>query len=77
MCETCKSRKLIEFRPEVWVRLLGPDSETVDLPVYPRFTLCLECGATDFTLPEREMELLREAVRRDFQLLRGAAAGCL
>lgn len=70
MCGTCGRTSVLEFRPEVWTHLAGPDGETVDLPVYPVLTVCLECGISTFRMPPTEMQLLREAVRRDFELLR-------
>jgi len=56
---------VLDFRPEVWVHLIGPDGETVDLPVYPSLTVCADCGASRFAMPPTEMLLLQEAVSRD------------
>lgn len=64
---------MVECRPKVWIYLLGPNGDIVDLPVYPRLRVCVDCGASDFAMPPTEMLLLREAVSRDFQLLRTTA----
>ena len=40
---------------------ISPDSRGLDKPIvwlFPKLAVCLECGFTQFTVPERELSVL-------------------
>jgi hypothetical protein len=66
-CGSCRSANQMKFGAEVNIHFPGPMS--LDVPgffVFPEVAVCLDCGFTQFALPEGELCLLRKllAVRR-------------
>ena len=59
-CKKCFSERTERFNGEVAIHFLG--LEGVDKPivcVFPRMRVCLDCGLTEFSIPERELSVLR------------------
>jgi len=62
-CKSCGSGNQKEFASEITVHILGLDK--VDKPtvmVFPRLLTCIDCGFTEFKMPEDEMRLLTQGV---------------
>lgn len=65
ICERCGSPSKYTFGGEVALHfsgLKGLDKPTVF--VWPQLVVCLDCGFTDFTIPEDQLRVLREGVSR-------------
>ena len=59
-CEVCGSANETKFGAEVNIHFSGPMN--LDEPgffVFPKLAVCLDCGFTQFTLPEGDLGLLR------------------
>jgi len=60
-CKSCHSEKQREFSGEVAIHCLG--LKGLDQPivwVFPRLVVCLNCGFTEFVVPETELRRLGE-----------------
>jgi hypothetical protein len=61
-CASCASGKQAEFPAEINIHC--PGSENINRPsvlVFPKLSVCLDCGFTQFTLLETELRLLTES----------------
>jgi len=59
-CRSCGSGNRREFGTEINIHF--PGLEGLDKPavlVFPKVVVCLDCGFTQFTLPETELRQLR------------------
>ena len=59
LCKRCDSENLNTFTGEVAIHFLG--LKGLDKPivwVFPQLVVCLKCGFTEFTIPERELSVL-------------------
>jgi hypothetical protein len=59
-CKNCFSGHIQVFNGELAIHF--PGLEGVDKPivwVFPRMQVCLDCGVTEFPIPERELNVLR------------------
>jgi hypothetical protein len=62
-CESCGSANQTKVGAEVNIHFPGP--RNLDEPgffVFPKLEVCLDCGFTRCTLPERELCLLKEGL---------------
>jgi len=60
-CRSCASENQKEFGSEISIHfpgLKGLDNATV--LVFPRLVICVDCGLTEFTIPNAELQRLRE-----------------
>jgi hypothetical protein len=60
-CRSCASSSQKEFGSEIIIHFSG--LKNVDKPtvmVFPQIMVCLDCGLTEFTIPEAELRLLGE-----------------
>jgi hypothetical protein len=60
-CKRCDSDNQSTFNGEVAIHF--PGLEGLDKPIvwaFPKRVVCLHCGLTEFTLPERELQVLEE-----------------
>ena len=60
-CKSCGSSTVADFSSEILIHFAG--RKNVDKPgvlVFPRLTVCLECGFTELTLSENELCCLAE-----------------
>jgi len=51
----------LEARSMAKLPFISPDSRGLDKPIvwlFPKLAVCLECGFTQFTVPERELSVL-------------------
>jgi hypothetical protein len=58
-CKSCQSNSQNTFNGEINIHfagLKGLDKPTVW--VFPKLVVCLECGFTEFSIPEAELQLL-------------------
>lgn len=65
-CMSCGSENQTEFASEISVHLLG--LENVDKPavmIFPRLLTCIDCGFTEFRMPEDELRLLTKQPASD------------
>jgi hypothetical protein len=61
-CRSCESENQTEFGAEINIHF--PGRKGLDKPavlVFPKLVVCLDCGFTQFTIPETELRLLGEA----------------
>jgi len=59
---TCKSENQSNFNGEIGIHF--PGLKGLDKPivwVFPKLVVCLDCGFTEFSIPEAELRVLREA----------------
>ena len=62
-CRSCGSRNRREFGAEINIHF--PGLEGLDKPavlVFPKLVVCLDCGFTQFTLPETEVGYLAQGI---------------
>jgi hypothetical protein len=62
-CNKCSSENQSTFNSEVAVHF--PGLKGLDKPivwVFPKLAICLDCGFTEFTVPESETRVLREGI---------------
>jgi len=66
MCEKCGSVNRRDFGAEVCIHFPGLENlSTPHLLVFPKLAVCLDCGASEFTLPETELQLLKKGLGKD------------
>jgi hypothetical protein len=59
-CKNCRSANQRIFNGEIAIHF--PGLKGLDQPivwVYPKLLVCLDCGSTEFVVPETELNLLR------------------
>jgi hypothetical protein len=60
LCKKCGSDQLAEYGSEINLHSLGhADLDKQALLLFPKLTVCLKCGFTEFTLSESELPLLQ------------------
>jgi len=62
-CKGCHSDKQRLFNGEFAIHFRGVES--LDKPivwVFPEIMVCLHCGLTEFTVPEKELQVLEEGL---------------
>ena len=62
-CKKCSSEKQSTFNGEVAIHFPGP--KRLDKPilwVFPKLAVCLDCGSTEFTVPESKTRVLSEGI---------------
>ena len=60
-CKGCQSDRQSVFNGEIAIHFGG--LEGLDQPivwVFPKIVVCLHCGFTEFTVPERELQVLSQ-----------------
>lgn len=60
-CKSCSSNSRAQFGSEIMIHFSG--LKNLDKPtvmVFPKIAVCLDCGVTEFTIPEAELRLLGE-----------------
>jgi len=61
LCRKCESENVNTFTSEIAIHFPGLDS--LKKPIvwaFPKLQVCLRCGFTDLTIPERELRVLRK-----------------
>ena len=67
-CVSCGSGNQTEFASEITVHTLG--LENVDNPtvmMFPKLLTCIDCGFTEFKMPENELRLLTKGPASDVE----------
>ena len=62
-CKSCGSNR-VELLSEIGLHF--PELKYLHLPpifVFPKLFVCLECGLTEFTMPDKELRLIAKVVR--------------
>ena len=60
-CKQCQTEHASNFNGEIAIHF--PGLKGLDKPivwVFPRLVVCLDCGFTEFAIPETELRVLRE-----------------
>jgi hypothetical protein len=60
-CSSCTSNNRTRFDAEIMIHF--PGRKNLDRPalmVFPQLAVCLDCGFTEFTIPEEKLRLLGE-----------------
>ena len=60
-CSRCSSAEVKVFNGEIAIHF--PGIKGLDKPivwVFPKLRVCLDCGFTEFTVPEKELRILRQ-----------------
>ena len=61
LCKKCGSDQLAEYGSEINPHSLGQDDlDKQALLLFPKLTVCLKCGFTEFTLSESELPHLQK-----------------
>ena len=66
LCKSCHSRNQQQFPAEINIHF--PGIKGLDKPtvwVFPTISVCLDCGAAQFTIPDRERKQLADRDYRD------------
>jgi hypothetical protein len=59
-CQKCSSENQSTFNGEVGIHFPGLEGLNKSLVfVYPKLAVCLNCGFTEFTVPERQLRVLQ------------------
>jgi predicted nucleic-acid-binding Zn-ribbon protein len=60
-CRSCPSNNQTQFGSEVVIHFSGlKNLAKPTVMVFPKIVVCLDCGYTEFTIPEAELRLLGE-----------------
>ena len=60
-CKTCSSEEVREFNGEIALHFPGLDGLTKPIVwVFPKVLVCLDCGSTNFVIPEGGIKVLKE-----------------
>ena len=65
-CAHCSSNALAEFPAEIMVHCVG--IENINFPgvlIFPKLLVCLECGSTQFVIPQAELQQLTQCSRKN------------
>jgi hypothetical protein len=63
-CELCSSDNQVEFATEMMIHFNGLTRRaSPGVLVFPRVSICLDCGASQFSTPDAELRILREGMR--------------
>ena len=66
-CPSCQSANQREFAAEINIHFRGMKGLSIPTVwVFPRILTCLDCGATQFTIPEAERKELADRDYRDW-----------
>jgi hypothetical protein len=60
-CKSCGSENVREFNGEIAIHF--PGLQGLDKPivwVFPKLTVCVRCGVTEFRMPEEQLRVLAE-----------------
>ena len=58
-CQNCSSEKQRTFNGELAIHFPGLEGLDKSIVwVFPKLAVCLKCGFTEFTVPERELRML-------------------
>jgi hypothetical protein len=58
-CAVCQSANQVEFTTEMMIHFSGLQNiDDRGIPVSPQVLVCIDCGASRFTVPEAELALL-------------------
>jgi hypothetical protein len=58
-CASCQSANQAEFTAEMMIHFAGVGNiDHPGIPVIPEVSVCLDCGASRFAIPEAELALL-------------------
>lgn len=63
-CTSCRSEQHVEFGSEMIIHF--PSLESLDLPgvlVFPMLLACMDCGRTEFIIPETALAELANGIR--------------
>ena len=62
-CSSCGSEDQTQFNSEIMIHFSGlKHLSNPGVLVFPRLLVCLDCGVSQFTLPERELNHLKETI---------------
>jgi len=71
-CQTCGSVRNRIFNGEVAIHFPGRDGLAKPIVwVFPKMAVCLDCGVTQFSIPDRELQVLETGTPVD-----GAVCSC-
>jgi hypothetical protein len=60
-CRACTSNSQTQFGSEIIIHFSGlKNLEKPTVMVFPKIAVCLDCGVTEFTIPEAQLRLLGE-----------------
>ena len=63
-CLTCGSANRAEFGSEILIHFRGlKNLDTPPVWVFPKLLVCLDCGFSQFAIPENELALLARGTR--------------
>lgn len=60
-CESCSPTNEVEFTVEMMIHLDG-SVEDPGVLAFPKVLICLDCGASRFTMPDAELRILQERI---------------
>ena len=73
-CHSCSSKNQQLFNGEVAVHFAGRDGLNKPIVwVFPKLTVCVDCGVAQFTVPEQELRVLATGAQVDGAVVSGAA----
>ena len=71
-CKSCQPNSQVELPAEIAIHFPGFESlNTPHVFVFPDIVICVDCGSTNFTVPEADLQSIRE---RAYQSSRARAS---
>jgi hypothetical protein len=62
-CKLCSSENQAEFTAEIMIHFSGlRHIENPGVLAFPKVSVCLDCGSSQFTIPKTELQTLREGI---------------
>ena len=66
-CQSCQSTSQVRVSAEIAIHVPGHENlNTPHILVFPNIVNCLDCGSTNFTVPEAELQSVRERASVSF-----------
>ena len=63
-CPSCASLNQAEFATEMMIHSSGnANAVNPSVLAFPKVSICLDCGASQFSTPDAELRMLRERMR--------------
>src|SRR6478672_527067 len=76
ICKQCKSANPRAFNGEVAIHFPGLEGLAKSIVwAFPKLSICLHCGFAEFTVPERELQVLKRDSASEGALVLGKAVG--
>jgi|SRR5208282_3892196 len=64
-CKACKPERQLKFGAEIVIHFPGREGlDKSPVWVFPKLLVCIDCGFTEFAIPETQLALLASGMRK-------------